>query len=219
MFRPGAIAAALLALSVAPGALAQAPAAAPAADPQMRERAIVRIPAKGGAKLTVTTPAWKDGGDIPFENTQYRGNTFPGLSWSKGPAGTVSYAVIMQDPDLIIRGGPVLHWVLFNVPASVTTLAPGMTAPPAGASNGPSYLGPNRWYLGPRTPPGPKHHYWFQVFALDTMLPPEGSSNFEALIAAMKGHVLASGEMHGLAQADPNAPPPAPRPAAAPAPK
>lgn len=209
-----AFASAFLALAVAPAALAQAPAP----DPAMRERAIVRAPAKDGAKLTVTTPAWKDGGDIPFENTQYRGNTFPGLSWTKGPAGTVSYAVIMQDPDLIIRGGPVLHWTLFNLPAAIIKLDPGMTGPPAGASNGPAYLGPNRWYLGPRTPPGPKHHYWIQVFALDTTVGSEATSNFEALITAMKGHVLASGEMHGLAQVDPNAPPPAPRPAAAAAP-
>ena len=99
--------------------------------------ALELMPAKG--KLAVTTPAFKDGGDIPFENTQYRSNTFPGLSWSKGPAGTKSYVVIMQDNDLLVRGAPVLHWTLFNIPAGVTKLDVGMTTPP-----------------GRRTPPGPR---------------------------------------------------------------
>ena len=62
-------ASALIAMAALP-ALAQ-PAAAPA-----RPNALVEFPSKGSAKLTVTTPAWKDGGDIPYENTQYRGNIF-----------------------------------------------------------------------------------------------------------------------------------------------
>src|SRR3954464_3640184 len=79
--------------------------------------ALVEFPAKTGAKLTVTSPAFQNGGDIPFENTQYRGNTFPGLSWSPGPAGTKSYAVIMQDTAVIMRDGyPILHWTLWNIP-------------------------------------------------------------------------------------------------------
>ena len=45
------------------------------------------FPPRNGAHLTVTTPAFADGGDMPFENTQYRGNNFPGLAWTAGPAG------------------------------------------------------------------------------------------------------------------------------------
>lgn len=118
--------------------------------------ALLLLPAKGGAKLTVTSPAFKMGGDIPFENTQYRGNTFPGLSWTAVPAGTKSYAIIMQDGDS--RGAtPILHWVMFNVPPSSTKLDVGMTTPPAGSQYGPNYRGSNQAYLGPRTPAGPKH--------------------------------------------------------------
>jgi hypothetical protein len=62
-------------------------------------RALETLPAKNGAKLTITTPAFKDGSDIPFENTQYKGNAFPGLSWTAGPSGTKSYTIIMQDTD------------------------------------------------------------------------------------------------------------------------
>src|SRR5262245_46322915 len=63
--------------------------------------ALVNLPAKAAAKLTVTSPAFAPGADIPFENTQYRGNVFPGLAWSAGPEGTKSYVVIMQDADIL----------------------------------------------------------------------------------------------------------------------
>src|SRR3954469_21068346 len=116
--------------------------------------ALRTFPAARGAKLAVTTPAFAPGGDIPFENTQYKGNVFPGLSWTAGPTGTKSYVVIMQDADYMVRGAPILHWTMLNIPASVTKLAPGMTEPPAGAQYGPNIRGANHAYLGPRTPAG-----------------------------------------------------------------
>jgi para-nitrobenzyl esterase len=165
--------------------------------------ALVNLPAKGNAKLTVTTPAFKPGGDIPFENTQYRGNTFPGLSWTAGPAGTKSYAIIMQDADAMRAEMPILHWTMVNIPATLTKLEPGMTDPPSGAQYGPNIRGPNHAYMGPRTPAGPKHRYHFQVFALDTTLSDDARATYDALVAAMKGHVLASGEVIGLGQIAP----------------
>src|SRR6201991_3466331 len=114
---------ALLAAAVvaAPSARAQNPPP-PATEPGATMLALVNLPAVGGAKLTVTSPAFTAGGDIPFENTQYKGNVFPGLSWSAGPAATKSYAIIMQDSSLLVRGAPVLHWTMFNIPASATKL-------------------------------------------------------------------------------------------------
>lgn len=167
--------------------------------------ALVNLPAKGNAKLTVSSPAFKAGGDIPFENTQYRGNVFPGLSWTAGPAGTRSYAVIMQDADAMRAGMPILHWTIVNIPATLTKLDSGMTDAPAGAHHGPNIRGPNQPYMGPRTPAGPKHRYHFQVFALDIALPDEARTTYDALVAAMKGHVLASGEVIGLGQVAPPA--------------
>jgi para-nitrobenzyl esterase len=166
--------------------------------------ALVNIPAAGNAKLTVSTPAFKPGGDIPFENTQYRGNVFPGLSWTAGPTGTKSYAIIMQDADAIRADMPILHWTMVNIPATITKLDAGMTEPPAGAQNGPNIRGPDHPYTGPRTPAGPKHRYHLQVFALDTTLPDDARATYDALIAAMKGHVLASGEVVGLGQVAPS---------------
>jgi len=165
--------------------------------------ALLNISAKGKVRLTVTSPAFKGGGDIPFENTQYRGNVFPGLAWSAGPTGTRSYAVIMQDADALARGAPILHWTMFNIPAAVTKLDSGMTAVPSGALYGPNIRGPNHAYMGPRTPAGPKHRHHFQVFALDTTLPSDTAMTYENMIAAMKGHVLASGEVIGLGQVAP----------------
>jgi para-nitrobenzyl esterase len=192
------------ALSVAGSAAAQEPPKDP--EVGIGQLALTTIPAKGGAKLTVTSPAFKHMGDIPFANTQYQGNTFPGLEWTAGPAGTKSYVIIMQDTDAMMRGGPILHWTMYNIAG--TKLDAAMMAPPSGASYGPNMRGANQAYFGPRTPAGPKHRYHFQVFALDTAITADPALTYEALTAAMKDHVLASGEIIGLGQVDPNAPAP-----------
>jgi para-nitrobenzyl esterase len=163
--------------------------------------ALANLAASSPASLRVTSPAFTSGGDIPFENTAYRASTFPGLAWTAGPSDTKSYAVIMQDGDALARGAPILHWTMINIPEAVTHLDPGMTSPPMGAQNGPNIRGPAHVYMGPHTPPGPKHRYHFQVFALDTSVPASSASTYAALVTAMKGHVLASGELIGLGQA------------------
>jgi para-nitrobenzyl esterase len=215
------IATAILALAALP-AFAQAPppAASVPATPN-RPNALVEFPANSAAKLTVTTPAWTEGGDIPFENTMYRGNHFPGLAWTAGPTGTKSYAVIMQDTGGFRNGAPILHWTLYNVPTNVMSLAADMspTGNPSGSAYGPGRNGDTpQPYTGPRTPPGPKHPYHMQVFALDTILTAP-VTNYDTLVSQMKGHILADGEVIGMGFADPTAPPPPPRPATpAPAP-
>ncbi len=204
--------AAILAFAAIP-AFAQAPAA-PAAP--SRPNALVEFPAKSSAKLTVTTPAWTDGGDIPFENTQYRSNSFPGLAWSAGPSGTKSYAIIMQDTGGSRNGAPILHWTLYNIPVSVTKLDAAMpaTGNPPGSSYGPGLRGAAQPYNGPRTPAGPKHPYHMQVFALDSTLKADPALDYDGLVNQMKGHILADGEVVGMGSVDPNptAPPPAPPP-------
>lgn len=210
------------AVALAAAVLVAAPAFAQAPPPPEVEAgkellATVTLPAKDGAKLTVTTPGWKNGADIDFKYTQYKGNEFPGLEWTKGPASTKSYAIIMQDTDLVMRGSPILHWSVVNIPATTTKLAAGMKPEeiPKGSIYGPNYQGAGKPYLGPRTPPGPKHRYHIQVLAIDTVLPADfAPKTYDELIAPLKGHVVASGSVMGLGQADPSAPPPTPRPAA-----
>ena len=72
---------ALFGLSVVQVVSAQQAPPPPAIQVGAAQLAVVNFPAKSGATLTVTTPAFSSGGDIPFENTQYRGNVFPGLAW------------------------------------------------------------------------------------------------------------------------------------------
>lgn len=191
-----------LSMIAIPALPAQAP---PPADPEVgiARLALKLVPANGAAALTVTSPAFRHMGDIPFENTQYQGNTFPGLEWTAGPAATKSYVVIMQDTDAMRNGAPILHWTMVDIPATTTKLAPRMTDAPAGAMHGPNIRGMMQPYMGPRTPAGPKHRYHIQVFALDNSVGSESMQSYDAMLAAMKGHVLASGEVIGLGSAPP----------------
>ena len=162
---PMAAARALLAVVLPSALFAQQPP--PATEVGLAQLALTNAPAKSSTSLTVTSPAFTPGGDIPLENTQYRGNIFPGLSWTAGPAETKAYVLIMQDTDAMRAGAPILHWTMVNIPATVTKLDVGLTAPPTGAQYGPNIRGANQPYMGPRTPAGPKHRYHFQIFALD----------------------------------------------------
>ncbi len=202
----------LAAAGLATTAFAQSP---PPVDPAPGASLLAIATMPGKEKLTVTTSGWKEGEDIPFKYTQYQGNNFPGLEWSKGPASTKSYAIIMQDSAFVMRGSPILHWSIVNIPASVTKLPEGMKPEekPEGSIYGPNYQGAAKPYLGPRTPAGPKHRYHMQVLALDTTLPADfAPKSYDELIAPLKGHVVAAGEVTGLGQVDPAAPPRAPRP-------
>lgn len=196
---------AVLAMVLSAPAFAQDASPPPAVEAGKELMAIVTLPAMSDEfkEIDVMSGGWPDGGDIPFKYTQYEGNEFPGLQWTDGPEGTESYAIIMQDTDLVMRGNPILHWSVVNIPADVTGLKVGMKPEetPAGAIYGPNYKGAAQPYLGPRTPPGPKHRYHIQVFALDTMLPADfAPKTYAELIEPLKGHVLASGSVMGLGQ-------------------
>lgn len=192
----------LLSATLASAALAQVQPP-PATEVNIAGLALTVVPAKGNAKLTVTTPAFAAGGEIPMANTQYGANTFPGLLWTAGPATTQSYVVIMQDTDAGRAGTPILHWTMVNIPNTLLKLDPGMTTAPTGAQHGPNMRGAAQPYMGPRTPAGPSHRYHIQVFALDTTIPADATASYATLTAAMKDHVLASGEIIGLGHAPP----------------
>jgi para-nitrobenzyl esterase len=160
----------------------------------------------GAGKLVVTSPAFGDGQDIPFENTQYRGNIFPGLTWTPGPEGTRSYAVIVQGESLGHAGSITsIHLTLFDISAGMTSLPAGMIVPPAGATYGENIHGVNQRYAGPHTHTAAKSAYHYQVFALDTVLRLDPAAPYDALMKAMTGHVLASGDLVGVSARDPEA--------------
>jgi para-nitrobenzyl esterase len=164
------------------------------------ELAFAVAKASSAQPLAVTSPAFADGGAIPVENTQYGSNRFPGLQWSSGPRGTVSYVVVVQgDPRPRGQAGHTsIHLTAVNLPGNATGLPAGMRELPAGASYGPNVHGLGQSYAGPHTHTAAQQPYHFQVFALDTRLAGGPDLTFDTAIAAMRGHVLASGDLVGV---------------------
>lgn len=97
-------------------------------------------------------------------------NLSPALEWSNAPAGTRSFAVTAYDPDAPTGSG-WWHWVIYNIPASTTSLAAGAgngRNAPEGSDEGTTDFG-TKGYGGPCPPVGDRpHHYHFTVFALKT---------------------------------------------------
>lgn len=111
-------------------------------------------------------------------------NTSPELSWTPGPEGTGSYMVTCFDPDAPTGSG-WWHWVVTDLPASVTSLAEGAPLPPS-ARTWPNDYGYGGWG-GPWPPPGPAHHYEFRVHAISVSrldVPDEASSAVARLTAS-----------------------------------
>lgn len=156
--------------------------------------------------MTMATTAWPDGGELPLKYTQAGEEVSPALTWTNVPDGTVSFVLIVHDLDAATGGGldDVLHWMVWNIPGKSTGLpeaiAPGPELPDGARQI--SVSGP--YYRGPAAPAsGPRHHYVFEVFALDTLLdvPPVGASPAEtraAVVAAMAGHVRGKAVAVGL---------------------
>jgi Raf kinase inhibitor-like YbhB/YbcL family protein len=160
--------------------------------------AIAREETKATARLEVSSPAIRS--PIPKEHSEYYDGVSPELHWG-AVAGAKSYALIVEDPDAKPIA-PFVHWVAWNIPASLTTLREGLQeqprlTEPEGVLQGRTSRG-SIGYLGPRPPVGdPPHHYHFQVFALDTTLSVPPGSARDDVLKAMAGHVLAAGELVG----------------------
>jgi Raf kinase inhibitor-like YbhB/YbcL family protein len=159
---------------------------------------------KTSASLSVSSTAFGQGDTIPHRYSSYDQNASPPLRWTEGPRGTQSYAILTEDPDARTTPLPVVHWVVWNIPTTVSTLREGLPGldrleDPMGLRQGPNTGAGNVGYKGPRPPEGdPPHHYHFEVFALDRMLDLQVGANREDLVRAMNGHVLARGELIGL---------------------
>lgn len=146
--------------------------------------------------IQLTSPAFAHEESIPAQYTCSGSDISPALSWGEPPAGTQSFALIMDDPDA--PAGTWVHWVVFNIPASARGLAealpPGETLPDGGVqgrnSNG------NIGYNGP-CPPSGTHRYFFKFYALGEMLGLSPGADKGELLKAMEGHILAEGELMG----------------------
>ena len=143
--------------------------------------------------------AFTEGGSIPTKYTCEGADTSPPLSWSGAPAGTKSFAIIVDDPDAPDPAHPKMtyvHWVAYNIPATVTRLAEGAGK---GAMPSGSEEGMNDWKkagFGGPCPPIGRHRYFFKLHALDTTLKLSHPTKAD-LEAAMKGHVLEKAQLMG----------------------
>lgn len=153
--------------------------------------------------MKLTSPSFENQKEIPRKYTCDGDDVSPALSWSNGPAGTKSFALIVDDPDAPDPANPKMtwvHWVIYNIPATISSLAEGVKEKelPGGTLGG-----LNDWkktgYGGPCPPVG-KHRYFHKLYALDVVLPDLKQPTKEKLEKAMEGHLLSKAELVGLYQ-------------------
>ena len=144
--------------------------------------------------LHVSSSAFSEGQPIPEKYSCDGRNLSPPLKWSGAPEKTKSLAIIADDPDA--PSGTFTHWVLYDLPAKTSELKEG--------SSGSGKVGVNsfkkRGYGGPCPPPNGAHRYVFHVYALDIDSLGKAGLSKQDVSAAMKGHVLAEGQLIGKYQ-------------------
>lgn len=145
--------------------------------------------------LKLLISAFAEGGAIPKLHTCDGADLSPALEWSGEPAGTQSFALIVDDPDAPV--GTWNHWLLWDIPATVHAIAQGFKPGQLGVS-GTNDFG-KRGYGGPCPPRGHgPHRYFFKLFALNvaSLKLPEGARRAD-LDRALKNCVLAEAQYMG----------------------
>jgi Raf kinase inhibitor-like YbhB/YbcL family protein len=177
-------------VSCAPAASTAAPIESPATgEPDSTEASM---------SLELTSHAFSNGQSIPAKYACTGRNISPALSWNEPPAGTQSFALIVDDPDAPM--GTWVHWVLFNIPAGRRSLEEDL--PVTGKNIDPEaiFVGKNSsgkiGYDGP-CPPSGTHRYYFKLYALDTLISLLPGATKEQVLREMEGHILAQGELMG----------------------
>jgi Raf kinase inhibitor-like YbhB/YbcL family protein len=147
--------------------------------------------------LTLTTPAFADGSEIPQRYTQHDPNhpISPKLQWTNVPDGTASFVLILHDPEVATDKTTVdsLHWIVFNIPGTVREMAEGIprTAQLPDGTIQPKNPRGHYGYRGPGAASPPHHHYTFELFALDTRLDLGTEATRAEVMKALDGHILA----------------------------
>jgi Raf kinase inhibitor-like YbhB/YbcL family protein len=144
----------------------------------------------------LTSAAFSQGESIPVQYSCKGEDISPPLVWGDPPEGTLSFALIMDDPDAPV--GTWDHWILFNIPANTRGLEEDL--PITGNNQGTISAGANSWgrsdYGGP-CPPSGTHRYFFKLYALDITLSMDKTPDKGQLLADMEGHILAQTELMG----------------------
>ncbi len=150
--------------------------------------------------LTIRSPAFEDGGEIPRAHTCEGDDRSPPLAFSGAPAGTKSLALVVDDPDAPDPRAPKMvfvHWVLHDLPPGTAGLPEGVREAdlPAGTRACRTDYRKTAW--GGPCPPIGRHRYFFKLYALDAVLGPLRDATKAGLLAAMKGHVLEEAQLVG----------------------
>jgi Raf kinase inhibitor-like YbhB/YbcL family protein len=148
--------------------------------------------------IELKSDAFLSGQSIPAKYTCTGKNISPALSWNDAPAGTQSFALIVDDPDAPM--GTWVHWVLFKIPADARSLQEDLPITGKNVDPNAIYFGRNSSgntrYDGP-CPPSGTHRYYFKLYALDTTINLLPGATKEEVLKQMKGHILAQGELMG----------------------
>jgi Raf kinase inhibitor-like YbhB/YbcL family protein len=158
-------------------------------------------PAHGQVRTSfwVRSASFSDGGAIPSDHTCDGADLSPQLQWQSAPAGTKSFAIVVDDPD---APADFTHWLVYNISPGVRDLPQNASTHAAahqGAAEGTNDFG-RSGYGGPCPPRGNPHHYVFRVYALDLLLDLPPGVTRKQLDAAMSGHILAQGQIVGTYQ-------------------
>ncbi len=147
--------------------------------------------------MQLSSTAFNEGEPIPAKYTCDERNVSPPLKWSGAPQDAKSMVLIAEDPDAPV--GIWVHWVLYDLPASVTELPEGIPQSqylPQGGKQGLNDF-KRLGYGGPCPPPGHPHRYFFKLYALNTTLDLKPGATKKEVEAAMAHHILARGELMG----------------------
>jgi Raf kinase inhibitor-like YbhB/YbcL family protein len=153
-------------------------------------------PKGGNMIITVTSPAFASMQAIPQKYTCDGKDMSPPLSWTNVPKNAKSIVLINDDPDA--PAGDWVHWVCYDIPPTIDSLpeaVPASDTLACGGKQGKTDFG-KIGYGGP-CPPGGTHRYFFKVYALDIMLNLPSGKTKKEIVMAIKGHVVASGELVG----------------------
>jgi Raf kinase inhibitor-like YbhB/YbcL family protein len=155
------------------------------------------IDAPSTANFKLTSPMLVEGASFNAANTCTGVNTSPQLTWTAGPAGTMSYAVVLTD-----KSNALIHWVIYDIPSTATGLPENvqkayMPTNVTGAKQTTSYQATTRGYLGPCPPV--LHTYEFVVYALSVATLPGVDMNSGRVLAEMqiKANDLAMASLSG----------------------
>jgi Raf kinase inhibitor-like YbhB/YbcL family protein len=147
--------------------------------------------------LKLATSAFTFGEKIPKQYTADGKNISPSLSWQEPPKGTKSFVIIVDDPDA--PAGVWTHWIVYNIPPDTTSLKEGISRDkklPDGSLQGKN-SGGHIGYDGPAPPKGKTHRYFFNIFALNTVLKAPPGANKKTIESLMERHVIGEGQMMG----------------------